>query len=361
MAIDDEGVRSGTYLRGMERLLGAVQELSMARELSQVQQIVRTTARELAGSDGSTFVLRDAGQCYYADEDAIEPLWKGSRFPLEACISGWSMLNRQTAVIEDIYADDRIPHAAYRPTFVKSLAMVPIRSLDPIGAIGNYWADGHVASDDEIRLLQALADATSVAMENIAVYAELEQRVADRTAELELANAEIRVLSATDSLTGLLNRRGFFETASAQLGALASTGRGGIVAFVDVDGLKDVNDRLGHVAGDEMLVQVAAALRAVTGPDDVVARLGGDEFCLLVADPSDVTADLVDRLGAHLDVLNLERHELAMIAASVGTASTADLPGASIDELVLAADQRMYEHKRSRAAARRRVREPIPT
>ncbi|MBP2388876.1 GGDEF domain-containing protein [Aeromicrobium fastidiosum] len=348
MAIDEQGVSTGTYVRGMERLVQAVQELSMARDLPQVQQIVRTTARELAGSDGATFVLRDAGQCYYADEDAIEPLWKGSRFPMETCISGWTMINRQTVTIEDIYADDRIPHAAYRPTFVKSLVMVPIRSLDPIGAIGNYWADGHVASGDEIRLLQALADATSVAMENISVHDELERRVVDRTADLEQANADIRTLSATDSLTGLLNRRGFFDAAEVLLTGARHTGSTCLVAFVDVDGLKTVNDDLGHVAGDEVLVQVAAALRTVTRPHDVVARLGGDEFCVLVVDPPVDQRSLRDRLVARLDAVNLGRDGHQPLSASVGTASTSDLPDASIDDLVLAADQRMYEHKRSR-------------
>lgn len=101
------------YVRGMERLVQAVQELSLARSLPDIQRIVRTAARELTGCDGATFVLRDNGMCYYADEDAIAPLWKGSRFPLEICISGWAMLNRQAAIIPDIYLDNRIPHAAY--------------------------------------------------------------------------------------------------------------------------------------------------------------------------------------------------------------------------------------------------------
>jgi len=179
------------YASGMARLVQAVQELSLARSLDEVQRIVRTAARELTGCDGATFVLRDGGQCYYADEDAIAPLWKGSRFPLDACISGWAMLNRDSAVIPDIYRDARIPHEAYRPTFVKSLVMVPIRKLDPIGAIGNYWADERQPSDREVSLLQALADATSIAMENVRVYSELENRVRDRTVALERANEEI--------------------------------------------------------------------------------------------------------------------------------------------------------------------------
>lgn len=155
-----------------DHLIAVIQQLSLARDLDGITSIVRQAARQLTGADGATFVLRDGPHCYYADEDAIAPLWKGRRFPLEACISGWSMLNRTEAIIEDVYADPRIPVEAYRPTFVKSLVMVPIRTAAPIGAIGNYWATSHRATDDEIRLLRALADSTSIAMENVQLYAE---------------------------------------------------------------------------------------------------------------------------------------------------------------------------------------------
>lgn len=191
------------YERGMARLVQAVQELSLARTLPEVQRIVRTAARELTGCDGASFVLRDDDKCYYADEDAIAPLWKGSRFPMDVCVSGWAMLNRDSVAIPDIYRDDRVPHEAYRPTFVKSLVMVPIRKLDPIGAIGNYWACARQPSEQEVSLLQALADATSIAMENVQVYSELEQRVLDRTVALEQANEEIRQKS--DHLTAGLD------------------------------------------------------------------------------------------------------------------------------------------------------------
>lgn len=139
----------------------------MAKDVDRVAEIVRSAARELTGADGATFVLRDGQQCFYRDEDAISPLWKGQRFPLSTCISGWAMLNRRATVIADIYADSRIPHELYRPTFVKSLVMVPIRTLEPIGAIGTYWAESYQACDEQIQLLQALADSTSVALENV--------------------------------------------------------------------------------------------------------------------------------------------------------------------------------------------------
>ena len=180
-----------SHLEQARELVGAIQRLSLARSVAEVQEIVRGAARRLTGADGATFVLRDGAQCHYVDEDAISPLWKGQRFPLEACISGWAMLNRRPAVIEDIYADERIPHDAYRPTFVKSLAMVPIRTRDPVGAIGNYWATQHRPTDQEVELLQALADSTAVAMENVRVYAELEQERLETLQRLALA-AEFR-------------------------------------------------------------------------------------------------------------------------------------------------------------------------
>lgn len=173
--------------RGVYELVRVVQTLSRARTLEAVQQAVRRAARQLTGADGATFVLRDGDLCFYADEDAIAPLWKGQRFPMTACVSGWAMSHREAVLIEDIYEDPRVPVDVYRPTFVRSLAMVPIRREAPIGAIGAYWASRRTPSLDAMRLLQALADSTSVALENVALYHDLEERIAEHTrAEEEL-------------------------------------------------------------------------------------------------------------------------------------------------------------------------------
>ena len=182
----------------VERLVKVVQELSLARDLATVMSIVRTAARTLTGADGATFVLRDHDRCYYADEDAIEPLWKGQRFPMSACVSGWAMMHREAVAIPDIYADTRVPADAYRPTFVKMLVMVPIRTAAPVGAIGTYWATQHRATNDEIDLLAALANSTSIALENVQLYQELEERVEQRTADL------VRVQRQKEELAALI-------------------------------------------------------------------------------------------------------------------------------------------------------------
>jgi len=157
----------------LKLLVATVQQLSLARDLETIMVAVRTAARNLTGADGATFVLRDNDMCYYAEEDAISPLWKGQRFPMSACISGWTMMNKQPAIVPDVYFDVRIPAEIYRPTFVKSLAMVPIRTLNPIGAIGNYWAQPHSPTVAELQLLQSLADITSVSIANVYAYNDL--------------------------------------------------------------------------------------------------------------------------------------------------------------------------------------------
>lgn len=209
----------------MRLLVDVVQKLSLARGLDAIVQIVRHAARQLTGADGATFVLRDGQCCYYVDEDAISPLWKGQRFPLQACISGWAMLNGRSTIIPDIYKDPRIPHAAYQPTFVRSLVMVPIRASSPIGAIGNYWASHHECTPEELMLLEALANTTAVAMENVNVYQNLENQVRERTRELQVVNQELEAFSAAvshDLRAPLRAMNAELDVASEKVGALTA-------------------------------------------------------------------------------------------------------------------------------------------
>ncbi len=173
-------------------LIDVIQRLSQARDVATVQDIVRTAARRLSDADGATFVLCDGDKCHYVDEDAIGPLWKGQKFPMSACVSGWAMLNRKTAVIEDVFADPRVPHQAYRATFVKSTVVVPVGAgPEPVGAIGTYWAERRTPTGDEVRLLEALAGTAAVALENVRLITGLEDVIKQRTAELEEANKQL--------------------------------------------------------------------------------------------------------------------------------------------------------------------------
>ena len=130
-------------------LSDAQQRLTLAHTQAAIVEEVRKTARTICQSDGITFVLRDSDACHYVEEDAIAPLWKGRTFPLESCISGWAMMNGQTAVIEDVFEDPRIPYDTYLPTFVKSLIMTPLGEKN-VAAMGAYWRDKRSFSNIDI-------------------------------------------------------------------------------------------------------------------------------------------------------------------------------------------------------------------
>ncbi|HDR51416.1 MAG TPA: GAF domain-containing protein, partial [Mariniphaga anaerophila] len=176
-------------------LIESIQQLSAVQSLEKVQDIVVKSARKLIGADGATLVFRENDHCYYMNEDAIQPLWKGKRFPVNECISGWVMQNKKSVVIEDIYSDERILREVYNPTFIKSLAMVPVNINEPIGVIGNYWKKKHTPTETEMQLLQTLADAAARAIENINLYAELEDRVKQRTEQLQAVNKELETFT----------------------------------------------------------------------------------------------------------------------------------------------------------------------
>ncbi len=199
-------------------LVHTVQELSLARNIDTITGIVRRAARKLTAADGASFVLRENDMCYYADEDAIEPLWKGQHFPMSICISGWTMMHKQGAVVEDIYADKRVPIAIYRPTFVKSMAMVPIRTMDPIGAIGAYWAHQHAPTDEEMVLLQSLADITSVSIENVYAYHELKEQNQKLYNIAHLQSHQVRVpITQIQGIYNLFNFEEFHDPQNADL------------------------------------------------------------------------------------------------------------------------------------------------
>jgi two-component sensor histidine kinase len=149
---------------GGDALAAVIRRLAAARSLEEITGIVSQGVRALLHADGATFVLREGDRCYYAEEDAISPLWKGRRFPMSRCISGWCMTNRQPVSVPDIFRDGRIPVDAYRPTFVRSLAMAPVGRDEPMAAVGAYWSEPRELRPEEIEMLQAMGDAAAVSL-----------------------------------------------------------------------------------------------------------------------------------------------------------------------------------------------------
>ena len=147
-------------------LAEARERLGVARSQVAVIETVRQTARDICDSEGITFVLREGDLCHYVEEDAIGPLWKGQRFPLSSCISGWAMMNAQTAVIEDVFEDPRIPYDAYLPTFVKSLIMTPVGEKN-VAAMGAYWREKRSFTNLEITTVKTYSALVGKALSDL--------------------------------------------------------------------------------------------------------------------------------------------------------------------------------------------------
>jgi diguanylate cyclase (GGDEF)-like protein len=162
---------------------------------------------------------------------------------------------------------------------------------------------------------------------------------------LKRALSEEKELARTDSLTGTANPRRFFEAAAMELSRSERYKHAFTVVYVDVDDFKALNDRFGHVRGDEILKGIAAAIAETARNSDLVARLGGDEFGVLLPETSaDGAARFLVRLKSQL-VDALESFG-SIVTVSVGAVSFLDVPN-SVEEMVAAADDLMYEVKRA--------------
>ncbi|PTL85286.1 GAF domain-containing sensor histidine kinase [Vitiosangium sp. GDMCC 1.1324] len=174
MDLEARAEKVGVSFQDVLQLLEASRLLAQAQDVRDIAHRVCGLVKRLVGADGVTFVLSEGELVYYAEEESPERLWKGRRFPAKMCISGWAIMNRQAAVIEDIYVDPRIPIEAYRPTFVRSLAMVPIGHEQPRGSIGVYWARNHKASERELFLVEMIAEAALAALSRVELQQEAE-------------------------------------------------------------------------------------------------------------------------------------------------------------------------------------------
>jgi diguanylate cyclase (GGDEF)-like protein/PAS domain S-box-containing protein len=170
----------------------------------------------------------------------------------------------------------------------------------------------------------------------------------DVTARRE-AEAEVQFLAHHDALTRLPNRSLLMERLGKAVARAGASRRKVAVAFIDLDGFKDVNDSLGHAAGDDLLRSIATRLLACVRPTDTVARIGGDEFVMLLAGlPAALTvATVIDKARAAIAQPVLLGGVAVQVTCSIGAATFPD-DGADAESLLRHADARMYEAKGAR-------------
>lgn len=159
----------------------------------------------------------------------------------------------------------------------------------------------------------------------------------------------MRVLSITDELTGLPNRRGFFAFAERQLKMANRSGQNIVLLFADLDHLKTINDTWGHQVGDEALIAAAEIFRQTFRESDIIARIGGDEFVVMLVDtPEKNFAPIRERLNQNIAASNVRRQGSFAISISVGIAVFDHEEPSTIDMLLKEADERMYQEKQKK-------------
>lgn len=226
-------------------------------------------------------------------------------------------------------SDDRwIAAVAERARSGRVRAEVPFRRADGSSFVADLTSVRFYTSQGEER--------ACVIFRDVSERAALLERQARLLAELEQ-------LAVLDDLTGLRNRRGFLA-AAAEVLAIADRQRAAIeVLFIDLDGLKDINDRHGHHAGDVALASVARAIRDSIRSVDVAARLGGDEFVVLAFDTNRSAGRVIaDRIRSEL----AGRSGLPFpVRVTIGSASRYRGRAETIEDLLAASDADMYRQK----------------
>jgi diguanylate cyclase (GGDEF)-like protein len=178
---------------------------------------------------------------------------------------------------------------------------------------------------------------------------DLQLALAQRVAELELAQESLRNLSLTDDLTGLYNRRGFFTLAEQKLNSARREKRHASLIYIDMDGLKKLNDTHGHATGSRAIQEVADILRETFRSSDLLARIGGDEFVVFQTsnghkdDGSDV-----QRLQHNISQHNSRQARDYEISLSIGVVSMTSASSQGLEELLKSGDRKMYEQKRDK-------------
>jgi diguanylate cyclase (GGDEF)-like protein len=342
-------------------VLTASRALSSETNLHRLRARVVNVLSALTGATSVRMLMRDRDEWVLPADDGDEdgpPLGlteAGARGLVAVSAVHYVDRTREPLVVSDATRDGRFQR---EPCFAGvdacSLLVIPIQArgaLQAIVVLENRLSHGAFTAD-RLDGVMLISGQLAVSLDNALVYASLERKVAERTAELALTNERLELLSVTDALTGLANRRRLTDVLEAEWRRAASAKEPVAVAMVDVDHFKLYNDHYGHPAGDECLRRVAAVLAVhVRGSIDLVARYGGEEFLIVLADSDlDAAFRVAERARAAVEALALphEKASRGYVTVSIGVASMIADEGTGVQSLINAADANLYQAKRDR-------------
>jgi diguanylate cyclase (GGDEF)-like protein/PAS domain S-box-containing protein len=331
-------------LRNSERLTRIVETqrdiAAAGSDLDGVLGYIVECAMKLTGSDGAMVSLVDGDELVIAGACGVAASALGDRRPANESIVSHAFAARDTLLIRDTLSDPRINKRLQAQIGDHSLICVPLFAGDqPVAALNVFGCDPkRRLGEEERQTLELLAVALSAAVSRAAEY-DAKQRL--------IQQSELNEYQALhDGLTGLANRTLFRDRIELAIRAARRDGKNLAVAVMDLDRFKEVNDSLGHAAGDALLVELGGRLAGALRDSDTVARLGGDEFGLLlpgIDGHSDVLV-AIDRVRTEIARPVAVEGLPLVVEGSIGIAVFPD-DGDDVDTLVQHADVAMYHAK----------------
>lgn len=308
-------------------------------DLGNVMALVAERTQQLTNAVGAVVEMAEGDDMVYRAASGSAASQLGLRIGREGSLSGLCVQERKILVCDDSEADERVDREACRKVGLRSMIVVPLNHLDStVGVIKAVSPGVNAFKQTDVEVLGLLSELVAAAMFHAAQF----------------ETSELYHRATHDALTGLANRALYFDRLRQTLAQARRYAERVAVLNIDMDGLKPINDSLGHRAGDAAIREVAARLANGCRQSDTVARLGGDEFGLILSrvDSPTVVEQYCDRLADRIgkDPLEFDEHRLPL-GASIGYAVFPD-HGSDPDTLVHRADQAMYEVKRTRKSAR---------